>query len=105
MDLVDTNQHRVVVAHISMMCHVGKTETDGFFPEGALRRYSITKKDAYTAVEVGLWIPRHGGGFAIHDWAEHNPVDSAAEARSDKARKAAEKRWRTQNGVARAAPY
>jgi len=44
MDLVDRNQHRVVVAHVSMMCHVGKTGMDGYFAEGALRRYSITRE-------------------------------------------------------------
>lgn len=98
MDLVDSNQHRVVVAHVSMMCHIGKTLTDGFFPEGALRRYAITKKDAGIAIESGLWIPKPGGGFAINDWAESNPVDDAALARSERARKAAEKRWRGKNG-------
>ena len=97
MDLVDSNQHRVVVAHVSMMCHIGKTETDGFFAEGALRRYAITKKDATLAVASGLWVPRPGGGFEINGWAEHNPVDAAALARSDKARKAAEKRWHKGN--------
>lgn len=98
MDLIDRNQHRVVVAHISMMCHVGKTGTDGYFAEGALRRYAITKRDAYTAAESGLWIPGRGNGFEINDWAEYNPSDDAALARSEKARKAAEKRWGNRNG-------
>lgn len=97
MDLVDNNQHKVVVAHVSMMCHVGKTLTDGYFTEGALRRYAIAKKDAYAAVESGLWIPTRAG-FEINGWAEYNPVDDAAAARSDKARKAAEKRWGKRNG-------
>lgn len=99
MDLVDNNQHRVVVAHVSMMCHIGKTETDGYFPEGALRRYAITKKDAGIALESGLWIPGRGGGFEINGWMEHNPVDDAAMARSEKARRAAEKRWGKRNGT------
>lgn len=93
MDLVDANQHRVVVAHVSMMCHLGKTMTDGFFAEGALRRYAITKKDAGIAIESGLWIPKPGGGFEINGWMEHNPVDAAAEARSERARKGALARW------------
>lgn len=97
MELVDSNQHRVVVAHVSMMCHIGKTETDGYFPEGALRRYAITKKDAYAATDVGLWVPRPNG-FAINDWAGHNPVDAAAQARSDKASRAARKRWDQEKG-------
>lgn len=99
MDLVDRNQHRVIVAHVSMMCHVGKTGTDGYFPEGALRRYAITKKDAYTAADSGLWIPAQGG-FAINDWDEYQVADEAAQARSDKARRAAQKRWGNRNGGA-----
>lgn len=99
MDLVDNGQHRVVVAHVSMMCHVGKTGTDGYFPEGALRRYAITKKDAYSAADSGLWLPATGGGFAINDWEEYQSTDEAAKARSDRARKAAEKRWHGRNGT------
>jgi hypothetical protein len=98
MDLVDNNQHRVVVAHLSMMCHVGKTGSDGYFAEGALRRYAITRKDSVLAVESGLWIPATGGGFEVNDWAGHNPIDGAAMARSDKARRAAQKRWGNRNG-------
>lgn len=95
--LVDANQHRVVVAHVSMMCHVGLTGTDGYFPEGALRRYNATKRDAQVAVESGLWVPA-GGGYEIHGWDEYQPSDEAARARSERARRAAEKRWRGQNG-------
>lgn len=97
MDLVDRRQHSVVVAHISMMCHVGKTGTDGYFAEGALRRYGITKKEAYAAAESGLWLPAQGG-FDINDWAEYQVADEAAQKRSDKARRAARKRWDNRNG-------
>lgn len=93
MDLVDRNQHRVVVAHVSMMCHIGKTGTDGYFPDGALRRYAITKKDANIAVDSGLWIPSPHG-FALNDWDEYQFSDDAARIkRSEKARNAAQKRW------------
>lgn len=97
MDLVDQNQHRVVVAHVSMMCHIGKTETNGYFSEGALRRYAITKRDASVATESGLWVPAQNG-YEINGWAEYNPVDGAAEARSEKAKKAARKRWDDEKG-------
>lgn len=97
MDLVDNNNHRVVVAHVSMMCHIGKTGSDGFFTESAAKRYGISRKDAVLAVESGLWIPAPGKGYEINDWAEHNPVDDAARARSEKARRAAEKRWGMRN--------
>lgn len=97
MDLVDSGQHRAVVAHISMMCHVGRVGGDGYFSEGALRRYGITKKDAAALVDAGLWLPAPGG-YQINDWAEYQVSDDAAQARSDKARRAAQKRWANRNG-------
>lgn len=95
--LVDGNQHRVVVTHLSGMCHVGKTGTDGFLPEGALRRFAATKRDAIQLIESGLWIPVPGG-YEINDWDEYQISDEAAKARSDKARRAAEKRWGKKDG-------
>lgn len=92
MELVDTNQHRVVVAHVSMMCHVGKSGTDGFFPEAAMRRYSVTKKDAYTAVDSGLWVPAPRG-YSINDWDEYQVSDEAAQKRRERAQKGAAARW------------
>lgn len=95
--LVDENKHRVVVTHLSGMCHVGKTGTDGFLPENALRRFAANKRDALQLVESGLWIPDQGG-WSINDWAEYQVSDEAAQRRSDKARKAARKRWHGDNG-------
>ncbi len=98
MDLVDRNQHRVIVAHVSMMCHVGKTGTDGYFPEGAFRRYAITKKDAYAAADSGLWVPA-AGGFAINDWEEYQPSGMDEQKRRERAQKGAAARWaKARNG-------
>lgn len=95
--LVDDNQHRAIVAHLSGMCHIGKTGTDGYLPQSALRRFAATKRDANLLVESGLWIPGPGG-WEINDWSEYQVADEAAKARSDKARKAAQKRWGDRNG-------
>lgn len=93
MELVDNKQHRVVVAHVSMMCHVGLLGTDGFFPETALKRYGITKKDAVAAVKSGLWNDVSGGGFTINNWDKYQVADPAAQARTVRARHAAQARW------------
>lgn len=90
--LVDEGQYRVIVTHLSGMCHAGKTGTDGYIRQGALRRFAATVKDAHQLVESGLWIPA-AGGWDINDWAEYQISDEAAKKRSDKARKAAEHRW------------
>ena len=92
--LVDERQHRAVVAHLSAMCHAGKIGTDGYVPKNALRRFAASPGDADKLVETGLWIPQPGG-WGINDWVEYQISDDAAKARSDKARKASQKRWGT----------
>jgi hypothetical protein len=98
-DLVDTNQHRVIITHLSAMCHAGKTGTDGYIRENALRRFAATRKDGQVLVDSGLWIPAPGG-WNINDWAEYQVSDDAARKRSDDARRAALSRWHGQNGAA-----
>ena len=88
---------------MSAMCHVGKTGGDGFFRENSLRRFAATRRDADQLVKSGLWIPAPGG-WEINDWAEYQISDDAAKKRSDKARLAAQERWRNQNGGSGNAP-
>jgi hypothetical protein len=92
-NLVDERLHRIVVTHLSGMCHAGKTGTDGYIPANALRRFAAVPRDAEKLVESGLWIPQPGG-WSINDWDEYQISDEAAKARSERARAAAEKRWR-----------
>ena len=40
-----------------------------------------------------MWFDTTEFGLKLHDWEEHNPWQTGAEARSDKARKAAQARW------------
>ena len=42
---------------------------------------------------AGMWIDQTEAGYALHDWAEHNPWQAEAEARSEAAKKAAAARW------------
>jgi hypothetical protein len=69
----------------------------GFIPEGALGLFHGNARSAQLLVEVGMWHDRPGG-WEVNDYAEYQPTDDAARARSDKARKAAEARWSKKNG-------
>jgi hypothetical protein len=65
---------------------------DGFVPKTALGLFHGSKKDAALLVEVGFWheLP---GGWQIHDYADYQPSSDEAKKRSDKAKRAAAKRW------------
>lgn len=47
-------------------------------------------------LELRLLEQADGGCYVVHDWAEHNGYASYAEQRSERARNAANKRWKTQ---------
>lgn len=66
--------------------------TDGFIPEAALGLFHGKPKDAALLVSVGLWKDLRGG-YEVHDYGSYQPLDAEAQARSEKARKAAETRW------------
>ncbi|WP_297672191.1 hypothetical protein [uncultured Desulfovibrio sp.] len=51
------------------------------------------EEQAFFTACLGAWIDEIDGGYVLHDWAEHNPWQAEAEARSDAARKAALARW------------
>jgi hypothetical protein len=42
---------------------------------------------------ASMWIDEDECGYILHDWADHNPWQAEAEARSESARKAAKARW------------
>lgn len=67
-------------------------DNDGFVPKLALGLFHGSKKDAALLVEVGMWheLP---GGWQIHDWREYQPSSEEAQKRSEKAKRAAAKRW------------
>ena len=54
--------------------------------------FHMTKREADQLAEVGLWLPSDGG-WDINGWAEYQPTSDEMRVRSDKARKAAAKRW------------
>jgi hypothetical protein len=68
----------------------------GFIPEGALGLFHGNARSAQLLTEVGMWHDRPGG-WEVNDYAEYQPTDDAARARTEKARKAAEARWSNRN--------
>lgn len=51
----------------------------------------------FTSELVSLgWLDEEGGAYSLHDWTEHNPWQAEANARSEKARNAAQTRWNTE---------
>lgn len=79
--------------YVFSLGHSGAHGTAGFIPGTALGLFHGKPKDAALLVEVGLWhaLP---GGWEINDWLEHQPTPEEARARSEKAKAAAEARWR-----------
>lgn len=46
-----------------------------------------------------MWVDETPDGYVLHDWQEHNPWQSEALARSEKAQKAAQARWGKANNI------
>lgn len=70
---------------------------NGFIPEAALGLFHGTPLTARLLVEVGMWHTCPGG-WDVNDYAEYQPTDDAAKARSEKAKNAAKARWEKKNG-------
>lgn len=95
LSLLDTRGgDRAINVWIFGLGYCGQHGTDGFIPRAALGLIHGSAKVATMLVDVGLWqeIP---GGYQVHGYAEFQPLDADAQMRSDRARKAAEKRWGT----------
>lgn len=91
--LIADKKYRAAFAYVAALGYSGAHGTDGFVPELALAFVHATKSDARDLVDVGLWIERPGG-FDINGWLEFQASDDEARARSEKARKAAQERWK-----------
>jgi hypothetical protein len=78
--------------------------TGGFIPAGMLRALHGTNARARLLVEFGFWevVP---GGWDVHDYADYQPLDAAAKARSQKAKAAAEARWGKRNAQVLDGPW
>lgn len=52
------------------------------------------KKGAFFDYCLDRWIERTATGYALHEWEDHNPYQAQGASRSDRARKAAQARWK-----------
>lgn len=103
-DSVSDKAFRLYVRSISFS---SANLTDGFISDRNLKLLGGTTKIAEELVKAqapggsdfGLW-ERVEGGYAIHDYAKHNRVQSDRDAATEKATKAASKRWGNATSIA-----
>lgn len=91
--LAEDKKWQSIAVYVAGLAYSGAHGTDGFLPSFALPFIHGTKRNATDLATVGLWIPR-AGGWDINGWAEFQPSSEEHQARSKKARLAAEERWR-----------
>jgi hypothetical protein len=84
-----------MLAYVFALGWSGGQGTDGHIPKAILPLIHATPQDASVLVSVGLWLPdADGDGWWIHNFERRQETAAASEARREKARKAAEARWR-----------
>lgn len=91
--LAEDKKWRAISLYMAGLAYSGAHGTKGFLPSLCLPLLHGTKREAAELVEVSLWIPQPGG-WDINGWSEFQPDTDDAEARREKAKKAAHARWR-----------
>lgn len=104
LQLVASRGWKQLVIYTASLCYAAEHGTDGWIPSAALTFIHGTAADAQRLVDVGLWrtLPDIDG-WEIKDYLEHQPSSAEVAQRrrtaSEKARSAAEKRWRKPGDV------
>lgn len=91
--LVGQKAFQAITLHTFAMTYSGKHGTDGFIPKEALPMLHGRVSDAKKLVSVALWT-EEPGGWSIHGWDEYQVSDEESKKRKEKAKAAAEERWR-----------
>lgn len=91
--LVEGKAWRAIAVYIAGLSYSGEHGLDGFIPRAALVYLHGTQREAGQLEEVGLWNWAEGG-WDINDWHDYQPTAESAQRRRDKARLAAEERWK-----------
>ena len=95
LELEYMNAWRAITVYVCGLAYSGEQGLDGFIPDRAMRTVYATKKEIEQLLEVGLWHrDDRGGGYDINDWHDYQPSAEQAERRREKARNAAEERWK-----------
>lgn len=74
------------------LAYSGKHGTDGYLPRGVLPRINGKPTHARLLVDHGLWKPEPAG-WTINGWLDFQESTVETQARSERARAAAEARW------------
>jgi hypothetical protein len=90
--LTAAGKWRAAFVYVAGLAYAGQHGTDGYLADYCLPFIHARKADAVDLVKAELWHD-DVGGWRINDYDEFQMSDDAAKARSDKARKAAQKRW------------
>jgi hypothetical protein len=85
---------RAFISYLFGLGYVAEQGTNGFIPHRALGAVRGSHRSVQLLLQVGLWH-ECAGGWDVNDYAEYQPAEMSAKARSDRARKAAEARWKT----------
>lgn len=81
--------------YVFSLGYAAEQGTSGFIPKLALESIRGTDRSVNLLVQVGMWR-ECPGGWDVNDYAEYQPTDEAARARSARAKKAADARWKKQ---------
>lgn len=96
--LVEDKAFQALTAYICGLSYCGAQGTAGFIPRAALPFVHARKSDAAKLVEVGLWV-ECAGGWDVNGWLDFQPTSEEIQRRRDRAKKAAAKRWSTQEAA------
>lgn len=90
--LIHGKKHKAALAYVLGLSYSGRHGLDGYIPTPALPFIHATKAEAIALCEVGLWHARDGG-YEINDWSEYQVSNEETQARKQRARDAANKKW------------
>ena len=83
-------------AYVRGLLYCSRALTDGFIP-GPKVPALATRTVVEELVKAGLW-EQSDGGYQVHDWLDYQEPAAEARQRSDQARRAAQARWRKEQG-------
>lgn len=101
--LEEKSGDHAVCVYIFGLGYAMNADTAGFIPRSAIGLFHGRQRDADLLVKVRLWIELPGG-WQVNDWAEYQPSSAEAQARSERAKRAAAARWGKREHPAADAP-
>src|SRR5262245_22095402 len=92
--LIDSREGRAAAfVWCCSLSYSGKHGTNGFITRSALPRVNGLPIHARLLVEHGFWVPDGSVGWTVDKWESFQMSNEETQARSQRARNAAFKRW------------